>query len=302
MIHPHQPQRITRNQVIVGLLITTMLAACAAPAVDSDSSSGPEQAASDRTAVPSSQTGAAGAGNAGAGNAAAGNAAAGNAANVSSANLNTANGDKAEIEFTDLQSCKMETERLGAEYKILKEAFDAGKLQGSAPIQPTLQPDECEAFLAAAKQQYAAQAPTYADQTACEASGDPCERVEPSRDNNYIQPIYRPIFFGGYSYNPWLPPVYIGSQRDYGSHTTVIYRDSSTSNSNGSSNSNTGGSRTPTSTSAPKPTAKSTTSPSRPTATQTPTKPAQKSGSNAITGRGTSGFGSSYKSTGKGGK
>ena len=36
-MHQYQPKKINRNQVVVGLMITTMLAACGAPAVKTDS-------------------------------------------------------------------------------------------------------------------------------------------------------------------------------------------------------------------------------------------------------------------------
>lgn len=276
-MQPYQPHKITRNQVVVGLMITAMLAACGAPAVDTGSN---EPAPIPATTV---------------------------AQTKANAVVDAAKVGQEELRFTDLASCKVETERLNAEYSILKEAFDAGKLTGEAPIKPTIQPDECEAFLAAAEQKYAAEAPTYADQNTCEANGEKCERVEPSRSNNYVQPIYRPIFYGGYSYNPWATPIYIGGRRDYGQHTTVIYRDSGSSNSSGYSS---GGSRTTTSTPSKSTTKKSTTGKSTtgkstttsPKTTKTPTKPSSKSGTNAITGRGSSGFGSSYKYTGKGGK
>ncbi len=270
----YQPHKITRNQVVVGLVISTMLAACAAPAVKTNNEPAP---------IPATTM----------------------AQTKANAVVDAAKVGQEEIRFTDLASCKVETERLNAEYTILKEAFDAGKLTGEAPIKPTIQPDECEEFLAAAEQKYAAEAPTYADQNTCEANGEKCERVEPSRSNNYVQPIYRPIFYGGYSYNPWATPIYIGGRRDYGHHTTVIYRDSGSSNYGGY---NSSGSRTTTTTkpttknsTTKSTTTKSTTSP-KTTTTQTPTKPASKSGTNAITGRGSSGFGSSYKYTGKGGK
>ena len=262
-MHQYQPQKITRNQVVVGLMITTMLAACGAPAVNTNSN--------EPAPIPATTA----------------------AQAKANATVDAAKVGREEISFTDLASCKVETERLNAEYTILQEAFDAGKLTGEAPLKPTLQPDECEAFLVAAEQQYAAEAPTYADQKACEASGaEQCERVDPSPSNNYVQPIYRPIFYGGYSYNPWIAPIYIGGRRNYGQHTTVIYRDSGSSNFYGSY----------TNTTQPKTTTSSTPKSTKTSPKTTTTKPASTSGSNAITGRGTSGFGSSYKYTGKGGK
>lgn len=279
-MQPYQPHRITRNRVIVGLVISTMLAACTAPAVDRTT---PSETSSTRPKpIPATTS----------------------AQAKADAVVNAAKASPEEIRFTDLDSCKVETERLQAEYGILKEAFDAGRLTGKAPIKPTLEPEECEAFLAAAEQEYAAQAPTYVDQQACEASGAQCERVDPSPNNNYIQPVYRPSYFGGYFYNPWATPIYIGGRRDYSQHTRVIYRDqgsnfSGYSSGTGSTTTNT---RPTSSTSTGTTSTTTTTTPKTSNSSSTTTKPASKSGTNAITGRGTSGFGSSYKYTGKGGK
>jgi len=280
-MHSYQPHKITRSRVIVSLMVMTMLASCAAPAVDSGSKS-PGATSAKQPAPVSPTTMAQTKANAAAGSAKAG---------------------QEEIRFTDVASCKVETERLNAEYKILKDAFDAGTLTGTAPIQPTLQPDECEAFIASAEQEYAAQAPTYAQQSDCEASGRSCERVEPSPSNNYVEPIYRPVFFGSYGYNPWVPPIYIGGRRDYGQQTVIIERDSSRANS-GSRTSGGSGTSSSTSSNQSRPaTSKTTSKTTRPgSSSTTPSKPSSTSGSGAVTGRGSSGFGSSYGYSGKGGK
>ncbi len=290
-MQPYQPHKITRNRVIVGLVLSTMLAACAAPAVKIDDKQPTPPVSQLPKPVPAP-----------------------NLAQTKADNLvNAAKAGQEEIRFTDLESCKVETERLYAKYNTEKEAFDAGQSTGEAPIEPTLKPDDCEAFLVAAEQEYAAQAPTYADQQSCEVDETECERIDPSPTNNYVQPIYRPVFYGSYGYNPWLPVVLIGGRRYYGQHTTFINTGSSRNNSTGSggysSNSQPTTSKTTTpktttpKTTTPKTTTSKTTTTPKTTTSTTTSKPAStKSGSNGITGRGSSGFGSSYTYTGKGGK
>lgn len=278
-MQPYQPHQITRNRVIIGLMLSTMLAACGAPAVKIESSE-PGSQAFDPTLA---QT-------------------------QADAMVNAAKAGQEEIRFTDLESCKVETERLYAKYNTEKEAFNGGQSTGEAPIEPTLKPDDCEAFLLAAEQEYAAQAPTYGDQQSCEVNETECERIDPSPNNNYVQPIYRPRFYGSYGYNPWLPVVSIGGRRHYGQHTTFINtgsgsRNSSTNSGGYSSGGNSSGSYSTNSQPSSSQTSTSKTTTPKTTTSTTTSKPAStKSGSNGITGRGSSGFGSSYTYTGKGGK
>lgn len=190
--------------------------------------------------------------------------------------------------YKTTEECEADVQKQQAEYDVLKTSFESGELS-TAPTEPPLKVEDCEPQMLAAQQDYQKHAPTYASLADCQAEGLDCE---PSTQNTgYYQPR-----FGGYYFYPFFGSrtqyVYIndgGSQRRLYQPSTV-YQSSTpgqvvTPNGRVVNNTTTGRVEAPRHTTA--------TPPSRPKGT---------AARGAVTGRGSQGFGSTYKGTGRGGK
>lgn len=189
--------------------------------------------------------------------------------------------------YKTVAECKADTTQQAKDYQTLKAAYDAGKLT-ITPKAPLLKPEDCEAQLQAAQQEYDRTAPVYGSLADCQADGVRCEPTP----SYYQTPGYRPIFGGAYFY-PYGNPIYIysGGVRRRVYQPATVYLGTTTNRvvtPNGHTMTQTKTGKVTTS--------KSVTAPA-------PSRPAGIAAKGTISGRSsTRGFGSSFKGTGRGGK
>ncbi|MBC7515582.1 MAG: hypothetical protein H7237_03980 [Alkalinema sp. FL-bin-369] len=210
--------------------------------------------------------------------------------------------------YESTAQCEADTQKQEMDYQAKLKAYELKasdtKKSTVAPTAPALSPSDCEAQMAAAKREHDRHAPVYQTQAECEADRVRCETTPA-----YISSGgYRPRFGGTYLYPYWTGASsnYAGEgNRVYPPHTVyagstpreVITPEGSVLQNNRSG-----------AVSAPQPTGiDASTRPAGYSAQGTitgraPTRPAGYSAQGTITGRSRSGFGSTFKSTGSGGK
>ncbi len=200
--------------------------------------------------------------------------------------------------YKTVGECETDVQQQEAEYAVLEAAFENKEL-ATKPAAPPLKKEDCGPQLEAAKQAHQQHAPNYASLEDCQAEGLECEPATTSQDasQNASQNAgyYRPSF-GGFFFYPFLGGrtqyIYVndgGSQRRLYQPSTV-YKSAApgqvvTPNGRVVNNPSTGVSNVPRHTSAP-----------------APQRPSGTAARGTVTGRGSQGFGSTYKGTGRGGK
>jgi uncharacterized protein YgiB involved in biofilm formation len=193
--------------------------------------------------------------------------------------------------YENAQQCEVEAKKQQASYQTQIEAFQNGKLTES-PSAPIMQAQDCEAQMLAALQEYNRTAPTYASLNDCQSEGVRCE---PYSHTSVSGAAFRPVFGGSYFY-PY-------GDTDLG-HTTIymngtphhVYPPRSVFQSNHLGQVVTANGQV---ISKSQPGAVEV---SRSTTVSAPQRPAGIAAKGTIRGRSSSGFGSTFKSTGRGGK
>ena len=192
--------------------------------------------------------------------------------------------------YKTVEECEADVQKQAEEYAVLEAAFENKEL-ATKPTEPPLAKADCAPQMEAAKQAHQQHAPTYASLSDCKAEGLECEPATNAQNTGYYQPR-----FGGYFFYPFLGSrtqyIYVndgGSQRRLYQPSTV-YQSATpgqvvTPNGRVVSNPSTGVSNVPRHTSAP-----------------APQRPKGTAARGTVTGRGSRGFGSTFKGTGKGGK
>ena len=191
------------------------------------------------------------------------------------------------IFYETVAQCQEDIAKAESEFKILSEAFEAGKLKDK-PLPPPFQASSCEAQMKAAQAEHERNAPIYNSKFDCESEGVKCERYGSSSR-------YRPRF-GGYYFYPYSRTeteyVYINSggtrHRVYRPRTVYQSQEDGrivTPYGRSINRSQPGRIITPSHLSSP-----------------APPRPPGTAARGTIKGRSSQGFGSTYKSTGKGGK
>lgn len=192
--------------------------------------------------------------------------------------------------YKTTEECEADVKKQDEEYAVLKTAFEGGTL-ATEPTEPPIKQEDCEPQMLAAQVEHQKHAPTYASLADCQAEGLNCEPAPQTTG------YYRPVFGGSYFYpyggyyggNNFIYYSYLGSQRRLYQPRTVYQSSTAgqvvTPNGQVVTNRGSGVVNAPRHTTAPAPT--------RPTGT---------AARGTIKGRGTQGFGSTYKSTGRGGK
>lgn len=192
--------------------------------------------------------------------------------------------------YKTVKECETDVQKQAEEYAVLEAAFENKEL-ATKPTEPPLAKEDCGPQMEAAKQAHQQHAPTYASLADCKAEGLECEPATNAQSTGYYQPR-----FGGYFFYPFLGSrtqyIYVndgGSQRRLYQPSTV-YQSATpgqvvTPNGRVVSNPSTGVSNVPRHTSAP-----------------APQRPKGTAARGTVTGRGSRGFGSTYKGTGRGGK
>jgi uncharacterized protein YgiB involved in biofilm formation len=183
--------------------------------------------------------------------------------------------------------CEADINQQQSEYLALQKQYQAGQLE-DAPTPPPMQVKDCAPQMEAAKAEHDKTAPIYASIADCQAEGVQCEATpagvptagyRPSYGGTYIDPYdssYTYVYYGGSQYRVYQPStVYLSNTP--GRIITPYGREISQTT--------TGRVTVP-----------------RHTTFAAPARPAGTSGSGTIRGRSSQGFGSSFKSTGRGGK
>jgi uncharacterized protein YgiB involved in biofilm formation len=183
--------------------------------------------------------------------------------------------------------CEADISQQQSAYLALQKQYQAGQIE-EEPTPPPMQVNDCALQMLAAQQEHDKTAPVYASIADCQAEGVQCEATPASAQTAG----YRPIYGGTYidPYDPSYTYIYHGGSQYRVYETHAVYLSSTsgrivTPYGREISQSTTGRVTVPRHTTF--------TAPSRPTGT---------SGSGTIRGRSSQGFGSSFKSTGSGGK
>jgi hypothetical protein len=198
------------------------------------------------------------------------------------------NGKIEAVFYQNTAQCEADINRQQAEYAALLQQYQAGQLD-EQPEPPPIQAADCGAQMLAAQQEHARTAPVYNSIADCQAEGVQCEATPASGHTAGYRPIYGGTYIDIDDSSSYTYISYGGSQhRVYAART--VYQSI-----------NPGRIVTP----YGREIAQSATgrvSVPRHTTFAAPTRPAGTSGAGTIRGRSSQGFGSSFKSTGGGGK
>ncbi len=200
-----------------------------------------------------------------------------------------ANDEVPAVFYKTTEECEADTQKQQAEYEVLNSAFAAGTLT-TEPTAPPIKPADCEPQMLAAQQNYQQHAPVYASLADCQAEGLECQPSPNAQNTGYYQPR-----FGGSYFHPFggIPSFiffnYGGSQRRL-YQPSAVYQSATpgqvvTPNGQVVTNRKAGVVNAPRYTAAP-----------------APARPQGTAARGTIKGRGSQGFGSTYKGTGRGGK
>jgi hypothetical protein len=215
-----------------------------------------------------------------------------NTAGNSNVAVSSSQGEGDAVFYETAQQCRTDINQQNEEYQLLLKAYEAGTLS-TKPTLPPMKAENCEAQIQAAKEAHEVNAPVYDSRFDCENAGYRCE----STPVGYYTSGYRPVFGGTYFYygSPDYVYIYRGSTRYqvYRPRTVYYSRDANrvvTSSGTSFSRSSPGRVKIPRQTTPNTSNLRST------------TRPQGQAASGAVKGRGSNGFGSTYKSTGEGGK
>jgi uncharacterized protein YgiB involved in biofilm formation len=183
--------------------------------------------------------------------------------------------------------CEADIKKQQTEYATLQKDFQ-GDDPDEAPTPPLMKVEDCAAQMQAAQQEYEKTAPIYSTIADCYAEGVQCEATRPGEKTAGFRPIYGGTYIDPYSDNSSY--IYYGG----GSHRIYDNRPVYQSNMSGSV-------VTPYGQVIPQATPGRVTVP-RHTSFAAPLRPTGTAAKGTIKGRGSQGFGSSFKGTGRGGK
>jgi uncharacterized protein YgiB involved in biofilm formation len=190
--------------------------------------------------------------------------------------------------YQNTAQCEADIKTQQNEYAALQKQYQAGQL-AQLPTPPPMQVQDCAPQMLAAQQEYQKTAPVYASIADCQAEGVQCEATAASEPLGGYRPVYGGTYLDPYDSPSYTYIHYSGSQyRVYETHT--VYQ-----------------SRTPGSVVTPFGREISQTATGRVTVPlhttfAAPARPTGTSAKGTIRGRSSQGFGSSFKSTGHGGK
>lgn len=185
------------------------------------------------------------------------------------------------------QQCKADIKQQNQNYQAQLAAVQRGELK-QTPTPPIMKPEDCAPQLLEARQEHERTAPIYANLQDCQSEGVQCEAVTPSASSGY-----RPVYGGTYFY-PYNSPHY--SYVNYGGYYRQVYETRPVYASNTPGQVVTAFGQTVAKTTAGR------VQVPRHTMNSAPQRPEGISARGTISGRGKQGFGSSFKSTGRGGK
>lgn len=186
--------------------------------------------------------------------------------------------------------CEADVKRQQNEYSVLLKAYQKKEL-ATAPKAPALKVADCAPQMLAAQREHERHAPVYNSLADCQADGTQCEATPAG----YVTTGYRPVFGGTYLY-PYggsytsSSYIYMGGTNHRIYEPRTVYRSLTpgkviTSQGDVIAKNNPGRVSVPQSTSF-----------------SAPSRPQGHAARGTITGRSSTGFGSTFKSTGRGGK
>lgn len=194
------------------------------------------------------------------------------------------------IFYKTTEECEADVQKQQDEYTVLQAAYENQEL-AEGPTPPVLAVEDCEPQMLAAQEEHQKHAPTYASLEDCEADGLKCEPTQNAGSNN--AGYYSPRFGGGFFF-PYGGPSY--SYINYGGMQRQVYQPRTVYEGltpgqvvtpNGQTLAQNGSGQV-----------------KAPTYTQTaaPARPKGTAARGTVSGRGSKGFGSTFKGTGRGGK
>ena len=186
--------------------------------------------------------------------------------------------------YSNIQQCQADAEKQKKTYDANLKAYNAKK-QGAEPIPPALESADCSEQMAAAKREHDRHAPIYQSLTACQAEGIQCETTSQSTIVGY-----RPRFGGVYLY-----PYESGAIGNFAGNDARVYQPHTVYQG-----ANAGQFVTPQGKSVAQARSGLVSAPQP--SIDAPARPAGHAAEGTIRGRSQSGFGSTFKSTGSGGK
>lgn len=199
----------------------------------------------------------------------------------------TANEPINAVFYETTQQCEADIKQQTQTYQTQLAAAQRGELK-QKPVPPVMKPEDCAPQMLAGRQEHERTAPVYASLQDCQAEGVQCEPASSSAGSSY-----RPVYGGTYFY-PYDAPHY--SYVNYGGFYRQVYETRPVYASQ-----TPGQIVTPFGRTVAKTTTGRVTVP-RHTTIQAPQRPAGTSARGTISGRSQQGFGSTFKSTGRGGK
>jgi Protein of unknown function (DUF1190) len=190
--------------------------------------------------------------------------------------------------YENTAQCEADTNKQQAEYTALQTQYQAGQLAQS-PTPPAMQAKDCAPQMLAAEQEHNKTAPAYGSIADCQAEGVQCETIPPGGQTTGYRPIYGGTYIDPY-YSPSYTYINYGGMQHRVYATRTVYQSITP-----------GRIVTPYGREISQSTTGRVTAP-RHTSFAAPTRPNGTSASGTIRGRSSQGFGSSFKSTGSGGK
>ncbi len=188
--------------------------------------------------------------------------------------------------YETTEQCEVDADKQQQAYQTQLAAYDENKLK-TAPKPPPLDAADCAAQLDAAHKEHDRHAPVYQSLAACQADGVTCETTSTSSGSSG----YRPTFGGTFIY-----PYTIGANSNFAGADYRVYQPHTVYQGAAA-----GQLVSPYGDRLPRSSPGRTTTP-EPTGISAPARPMGYAAQGTITGRSRSGFGSSFKSTGSGGK
>jgi uncharacterized protein YgiB involved in biofilm formation len=190
--------------------------------------------------------------------------------------------------YETTEQCEADITQQQQEYQVLLKAHQQNQL-AQPPAPPVMQVADCAPQMQAALQEHERTAPVYSSLAVCQAEGVQCETTPANAETNGYRPAYGGTYLYPYGFPSFVYLNFGGSNRSvYQPHT--VFRSSQP-----------GQVVTPFGRTVPQ-TSPGRVSVPRHTSVAAPQRPTGTAARGTITGRSSQGFGSTYKSTGTGGK
>ena len=188
--------------------------------------------------------------------------------------------------YSTTEQCEADAKKQQIEYETKLNVYEANK-NSPKPIPPAIGSADCGAQMAAARREHDRHAPVYQSLSTCQSDGVQCETAPPSSGVTG----YRPIFGGTYLY-----PYAANATSNFAGNDYRVYQPYTVYQGL-----NPGQVITPQGDPVSQVRSGRVSAP-QPSNIDAPARPAGYAAEGTIRGRGQSGFGSTYKSTGRGGK